>query len=868
MYKRFILYELKHNQTIQEVIIQKNVVKCDNSIIKSDIECKSTNINIAYVKFYCSLCDYEIIEPTIDYNNLKKLPRDLYPIYKKNEDFEEFISFYLKNFNNNDVEIFETNNMTKRKYKFDDKEECLKSVVYEKTNGKFENFVQLFFHVGDFDDMERYGYIYIRSMYEHIIKHEIEEKININKIFEITLKSIKDTFYYLFNKMKKGVLVAIKDNKLLLFLPFSKHNYENDFYEELYFDENDKKLLMEYKKTKNPHLLEKIKKNTIYYSNKYHLKNLHPDRRKWIANDCFFKTELYEGDKSEALYENFFMTLCENNKINDCVFFLNLRDHPVLHKDLKNSYTSIKDSKLEDKYVFDKYCPILSAGCCNDNLDIPMIPTDDWNRVSKKYFPDDCLNGYINDYDIVPWELKINKAQFRGSATGCGTNEHTNIRIKATLLSDEYPDILDAGIIKFNRKLKKTLNESLTIIDNKKYKTKNFMSLEEKMKYKYILNLDGHVSAYRLGHELSLGSVVLIPDSKYYLWFSKLLIPYVHFVPVKSHLEDLIEKINWCIKNDSKCKEIALNSRAFFEKYLSKEGQLNYMQRVLNSFTFDSLKMKKYSMKIAIITMYKDDEQHTRLLQKRMFLYWMNKMLNQICEYDIIVVEQRDEAKFNIGKLKNIGFDYLNKMGGVYDNYIFTDIDTLPDSDLIEYFFKVSDGINSLANYGTRYDSNGKNIFIGACFSCKREIFEKLNGFPNSAWFWSFDDESILLRIFSENVNYYCNKKGKIIDTEQINNVKKTLEIKLEEVKNKRETQLYEKFCAVKNYVKDGLNTLNYKVLETFKYKNNYHIMVDLKYEESLKIEPYLYNFDKPVSKDEYKKLKRETIYKIKINEF
>ena len=90
----------------------------------------------------------------------------------------------------------------------------------------------------------------------------------------------------------------------------------------------------------------------------------------------------------------------------------------------------------------------------------------------------------------------------------------------------------------------------------------------------------------------------------------------------------------------------------------------------------------------------------------------------------------------------------------------------------------------------------------------------------------------------------------------------------MEEVKNKRETLLYEKFCAVKNYVKDGLNTLNYEVLETFKYKNNYHIMVDLKYEESLKNEPYLYNFDKPVSKDEYKKLKRETIYKIKINEF
>ncbi len=30
------------------------------------------------------------------------------------------------------------------------------------------------------------------------------------------------------------------------------------------------------------------------------------------------------------------------------------------------------------------------------------------------------------------------------------------------------------------------------------------------------------------------------------MWFSHLLKPYIHYVPVKSDLSDLIEKIQWC----------------------------------------------------------------------------------------------------------------------------------------------------------------------------------------------------------------------------------------------------------------------------------------------------------------------------------
>ena len=45
------------------------------------------------------------------------------------------------------------------------------------------------------------------------------------------------------------------------------------------------------------------------------------------------------------------------------------------------------------------------------------------------------------------------------------------------------------------------------------------MSLEEQSNHKYILNIDGHVKAFRLGNELRMGSVILLVDSPYTLWF-------------------------------------------------------------------------------------------------------------------------------------------------------------------------------------------------------------------------------------------------------------------------------------------------------------------------------------------------------------
>jgi hypothetical protein len=73
-------------------------------------------------------------------------------------------------------------------------------------------------------------------------------------------------------------------------------------------------------------------------------------------------------------------------------------------------------------------------------------------------------------------------------------------------------------------------------------------------------------------------------DSVYNLWFSYLLKPYVHYVPIKSDLSDLLKKINWCKKHNEKAKKIAANARELALKIVDytyvKQGMIQSLSLV------------------------------------------------------------------------------------------------------------------------------------------------------------------------------------------------------------------------------------------------------------------------------------------------
>lgn len=510
---------------------------------------------------------------------------------------------------------FDTSKLKIRKDIFEENEieECKNSVNYGpefRTNKKFKNFVQMYYHAGDTKDLEKY---LLNPMKNIINQYKYEEINNKNNIFnEINTKipklysknnfdTIKNSLFYQFNKFKKGLFVSIKNNKIEIFLPFSNANYKNKFENYLLLKDENKEDYDELLKLKENKNLDNKEKNRYDFLNTYFRNNLLKfskknrkrylfDRSKWVANNCIFRNTFpeYEGDKLTSEYKYLLEELLKNRKIPDINFFINLRDFPLLKNDLTEPYQEIYNSnnkKIDNGFTFKNYTPILSRSTTDKYADIAIPTEDDIYRISNKIFPDKCKNSYTksNIQDIEKeWNNKINKAIFMGQATGCGITIDDNMRLKAADLSLKYPDFLKAGITGWNKRLKKAINKPLEIINPDKFKFKlaQKMTRKEISKYKYQLEIDGHVSPFRLSFDMSYNSVLLIVKSKYKMWFSDMLVEYEHYVPIKEDLSDLIDKIKWCQNNDEKCKQISINAMNFYKKYLNKDGILDYLQNL------------------------------------------------------------------------------------------------------------------------------------------------------------------------------------------------------------------------------------------------------------------------------------------------
>ena len=175
--------------------------------------------------------------------------------------------------------------------------------------------------------------------------------------------------------------------------------------------------------------------------------------------------------------------------------------------------------------------------------------------------PESIINGELD------WSKKIDKVIFRGNPTGCGIRPDTNMRLKISKMNYEW---LDAGITTNKSRIRYDAKYGLGYMKLQDIKPVNRKSFEEQSMYKYIVNIDGNVAAYRLLLWLLTGSVCLRVKSDYILWYDDLLKEGEHYISIKEDLSDLEEKYKWCQKNDKKCKKIAKAGYKFAMKYLNR----------------------------------------------------------------------------------------------------------------------------------------------------------------------------------------------------------------------------------------------------------------------------------------------------------
>ncbi len=624
--------------------------------------------------------------------------------------------------------------------------ECKTLSPKVQTNPRYKNFTQLYYTIGDVEQfwIER-NLVNPKSQYfspPQLSKENIFTNVNHTELFvpfdgykNVSEAQVEDTFNYIFHKFKKGIYVKINNGQLESFAPFSKAFYVNEWGNLMKVDPKYGSLENFFKAH---HDLANYLNKTKY---KFNINRINLDPNFWFANNCILRYEnpINEGENNYAQLKSMFLTLCATKQIPDMEFFINRRDFPILTRDGTEPYNNIYGDNVPLKsYKFNKYIPILSM-CSSDRFADVAIPThEDWARVmsfENIFFPQKCRN--YNFKFNHNWEEKKNLAVFRGSNTGCGYNLNNNSRLKLAKLGVEYgpktgnKQLLDVGITNWNLRIRKNKDsEYLQIPNVGDLELVAKLTPEQQSNYKYVINIDGHVSAFRLSLELNMGSCILLVESmeKWKLWFSDILEPYVHYVPIKADLSDLIDKIKWCQKNDDRCKMIAGNALKFYNKYLTKKGILDNLE-----YTLFKLRDEMYGTRL-YATISKDP------------LLFQTDM-----EYDILINSNKNKLyKANGLFPKNIGRNYGSLKGLEY----FISVTLKPENRItlvgleIQTIFKSKTtrvvlykiGLEDVVSKKT-IDSMKKIEFIHEAFVGKYVINNLLKICPNFVFTLGYRDE-------------------------------------------------------------------------------------------------------------------------------
>ena len=600
-------------------------------------------------------------------------------------------------------------------------EECSESLKNKiQTNPRYKNFNQTHFTAGDEEQFLEYKYE------KNGENKDVELKDNIysDKFFyiwkgyhDLEAHVVLKTFRYIFNKFKKGIFVKIVNNELKVFLPFSNANFVNEWNHKIHYN-GDKSIF-----------------NNISQKN-FNEKNINNFKNTWYANNCLLRYEfpVSEGDTNVSIIKNMLDELCSMREVPDIEFFINRRDYPIITNGYYEPYFDLWDSKTQPlvSHKYENYLPILSMSSNKKTFaDILMPSYEDWSRIQikdNKFFPRSRSKSID---DNILWQNKKNIAIFRGSSTGSGVTFETNQRLKVSYLSynnkidknDGLP-FLNAGITSWNSRIKKIMGSpKLQSIDISKipFSLVPYMTYEEQCEYKYILHIDGHVSAFRLSTLFSSNSLILIVESEWKSWISELIKPYVHYVPIKKDLSDIYSQISWCKNNDDKCKEISSNAKVFYEKYLQKDGVLDYMQKLLID-----VKKQTGSYKYDDVSLFDYQSMREKEVISKIKSRFPN-VSNGVC--DIYSIPKVDR---NYGLLKGIQyifnyFQSINKSIEIEETKECNNVFTNLTIDIKKYKIKDFEIIIKRAKNEKKIKENIHESFVG--LSCINKILKKIPNF-------------------------------------------------------------------------------------------------------------------------------------------
>lgn len=221
---------------------------------------------------------------------------------------------------------------------------------------------------------------------------------------------------------------------------------------------------------------------------------------------------------------------------------------------LHDTYTYLNDGKIyDDVFTFGKRKsdkgPIVLPDC---------------------YFMGDWGRKYHGLVDNIRWEDKIGKAIFVGSTTG-NRDPTLNQRIDLCLWGRDKKDWCDFGITGI---VQMDPGVACERVPDLKKVLRPQMTLEDQMKYKYMLLIDGNTNKWTVDSFYTKSLSLMMP-SKDMLWYYPLLIEGTHFVGVDR--DNMIKKIQYYNSNDREAKFIVENGNILASKLFNQNMCRRYL---------------------------------------------------------------------------------------------------------------------------------------------------------------------------------------------------------------------------------------------------------------------------------------------------
>jgi len=276
------------------------------------------------------------------------------------------------------------------------------------------------------------------------------------------------------------------------------------------------------------------------------------DGKLYRSQDCMFPFRC-EG------IQHFLLQLAQ--ALPDTELVINTRDWPQLSKYMQEKLPVFSFSKTEE--YFDIMYPAWAFWGGGPAIGLYPRGLGRWDKHRE------TLGEAAR---LMPWEVKSDKAFFRGSRT-------SGERDSLVLLARKCPGLVDASYTK--NQAWKSPKDTLGMEPAEE------ASLESHCDYKYLFNYRGVAASFRLKHLFLCRSLVFHVGSDWQEFFYPALQPWLHYIPVPHNAgeEEIAHLLEFVREHQGVAKDIAEAGAKFVEEQLKMEDVLCYWDKLIKSYT-------------------------------------------------------------------------------------------------------------------------------------------------------------------------------------------------------------------------------------------------------------------------------------------